>query len=237
MTDVETRVERFAQRLESALGANLASLMLYGSAARDQYVAGRSDINLLMIVRDASTSALHLAAATLAEWTRKGETAPLIFSDEEWRASADVFPLEIEDMRDAHRVLRGRDPLDGLATDRDQLREQLEREVRGKLLHLRTEYAAAAGHPRVLEQLMQNASSTFLVFFRAILRLKGAAPPRDGVALVRETAKATGLNAAPFEWALESRSGRRRGALKPFDPVAAQYMDGVEQLARIVNAL
>jgi len=38
-----------------------------------------------------------------AEWIRKGETAPLIFSEAEWQASADVFPIEIEDMRDAHR--------------------------------------------------------------------------------------------------------------------------------------
>src|SRR5262245_46721324 len=123
---VEQKVELLATRLESALGANLVSLTLYGSSARNQQVDGRSDINLLLIARDASTEGLRGAAPVLAEWIGGGETAPLIFSQDEWRASADVFPLEIEDMRDAHRVIRGTDPVSGLTTDRAQMREQLE---------------------------------------------------------------------------------------------------------------
>src|SRR5205823_1464478 len=107
----EERIQQFAERLQSSLGGNLSALMLYGSLARGEYVEGRSDINLLVIARDASTAALHPAATVLAGWTRNGETAPLIFSEKEWRASADVFPMEMEDMREAHRVLLGGNPL------------------------------------------------------------------------------------------------------------------------------
>src|SRR5712675_2294982 len=95
---VEKRIEQVAVRLESALGSNLVSLTLYGSAARNQHVDGRSDINLLLIARDATTEALRGVAPVLAEWIGGGEAPPLIFSEEEWRASADVFPIEIEDM-------------------------------------------------------------------------------------------------------------------------------------------
>ena len=234
---IEDRVKRFAEQLESSLGANLISLTLYGSAARAHHVDGRSDINLLVIVRDASTTALHKAAGLLASWSRSGEAAPLIFSEAEWKDSADVFPMEIEDVRDAHQVLRGPDPVAGVTTERSQLREQLEREVRGKLLRLRTEYAAAAPDRKALARLLENSLSTFLVLFRATLRLKQIKPPADATELVRATAKATGLDPMPFEWALASRWGQAPTPLKAFDPVAGKYVDAVEQLARVVNGL
>ena len=234
--DVEARIEPFAARLETALGENLVSLMLYGSAARDHHADQRSDINLLLVVRNATTSSLTAAAPALSEWTRGGETPPLIFSEEEWRASADVFPIEVEDMRDAHRIVRGADPLRGMVTDRAHLRQQLEREIRGKVLHLRTEYVAVASDPKLLGRLLQNSVSTFLVLFRATLRLSGVKPPPEATTVVRETARAAGFSAAPFEWALAARSGQGT-TLKAFDPVAAQYVDAVEQLARFVNGL
>jgi hypothetical protein len=173
----------------------------------------------------------------LAEWVRSGEPPPLLFSDDEWRASADVFPLEIEDMRDAHRVIRGRDPLAGVATSRDDLRRQLEREVRGKLLHLRTEYAASAEDGRALGRLLENSLGTVLVLCRATLRVTGRVPPADPAALVRETAAVAGLDPAAFEWALSRRAGGRVPSLAAFDPRGTRYVDQVEQLARFVNQL
>jgi hypothetical protein len=236
-TTVDQKIEQLAARLETALGANLVSLTLYGSAARNQQVDGRSDINLLLITRDATTEALRGAGPVLAEWIGGGETAPLIFSEDEWRSSADVFPIEIEDMRDAHRVIRGRDPLDGMVTDRVQLRDQLEREVRSKLLRLRAEYISGGTDPKALARLLENSLSTFLVMFRATLRLKGVKPPAGQAELIQATGKAVGLKTTPLEWALASRSGKAPSALQPFDPIAAQYVDVVEQLADVVNAL
>jgi hypothetical protein len=235
--NVESRVEQFGQELESALGTNMVSLTLYGSAARDHQTGERSDINLLLIVRDASAKALRGATTALAAWSRSGQTPPLIFSEAEWRASADVFPIEMEDVRDAHRVIRGQDPVAGISTDAANVRQQLEREVRAKLLHLRTEYAVVAGEPKALTRLLENSLGTFLVLFRATLRLKGVTPPADAAALIRETAKAAGLDPVAFDWTLASRSGKAKFALTAFDPLAMKYLDGIEQLARVVNEL
>jgi hypothetical protein len=235
-TDVEARIEEFAKSLDGALGGNMSSLLLYGSRARGQ-ASARSDINLLLVLRDASARALRDGAEALGRWARNGETPPLVFSEEEWRASADVFPLEIEDMREAHRVIRGSNPLTSLRTDRAQLRQQLEREIRGKLLHLRTEYAAVGGDAKALARLLENSVSTFLVFGRAMLKLKQAEAPQEAEALARETGKAAGFDPAPFLWALASRNGRAPRSLGALDPLAAQYVDAVEQLARVVNSL
>ncbi len=80
-------------------------------------------------------------------------------------------------MRDAHRVLAGRDPFDRVATRRGALRTELEHEVRGKVLRLRTEYAAAAADGKSLGRLLVHSAGTFFVLFRAFLRLTGGVPP------------------------------------------------------------
>ncbi|HXY69105.1 MAG TPA: nucleotidyltransferase domain-containing protein [Gemmatimonadales bacterium] len=237
MADRKLGLEEFARRLETALGGNLTSLVLFGSAARGTHVEGRSDLNLLLVVKDASVAALHAATPVVAEWARGGQPPPLIFAEAEWAASTDVFPIELEDMRDAHRVLAGRDPLAGVATKRSYLRLELEHEIRGKVLRLRTEYAAAAADGKALGRLLVHSAGTFFVLFRAVLRLGGGAPPADHGALVRETAAAAGLDAAAFAWVLTALEGKGAADLAPYDPIAGKYVDAMEKLAEYVDRL
>ena len=235
--DKKLGLDEFARRLEGALGDNLVSLVLFGSAARGTHVEGRSDVNVLAIVRDASVAALHAATPVVADWTKGGQPPPLIFADAEWRAATDVFPIEIEDIRDAHRVLAGKDPLDGVTTRRGDLRTELEHEVRGKVLRLRTEYAAAAADGKALGRLLVHSAGTFFVLFRAALRLTGGVPPARHEALVREACAAAGLDASAFDWALAALEGKKPVDLEPYDPVAGRYVDAMEQLAEYVDKL
>lgn len=237
MASAEKRVEEFAGQLETALGNNLASILLFGSAARGQYRKGKSDINLLILLRDAGSGTIGRAGEAIARWVKSGERAPLLFSEAEWKASADVFPLEIEDMREAHKLIRGTDPLGGVVTTREDVRRQLEREVRGKLLQLRTEYAAVATNGKALGALLENSLGTFLVLFRATLRLARDAAPPEPEAVVRAAAVAAGLDATAFEWPLARRAGKRVPELLSFDPTASRYLDQIEKLARFVNQL
>jgi predicted nucleotidyltransferase len=230
-------LEQFASRLEAALGENLVSLVLFGSAARGTHVEGRSDLNLLLIVKDAGVARLHAATPVLAEWAKAGEPAPLVFAEQEWRASTDVFPIEIEDMREAHRVLAGRDPFEGIVTRRADLRRELEHELRGKVLRLRTEYAAAAADGKALGRLLVHSAGTFFILFRAALRLVRGVPPAGHDALVRETAAAAGLDAAAFEWVLGALGGKEPKALEAYDPIAGKYVDAMEVLADYVDGL
>lgn len=235
--DRKLGLEEFSRRMGAALGDNLVSLVLFGSTARGTHVAGRSDINLLLIVKDASVAALHAATPVVAEWARGGQPPPLMFSDAEWRGSTDVFPIEIEDVRGAHRVLAGRDPFDGVATRRGDLRIELEHEVRGKVLRLRTEYAAAAADGKALGRLLAHSASTFFVLFRAFLRLTGGVPPTAHAALAKETAAAAGLDASAFDWVLAELDGKNPPPLAAYDPVAGRYVDTMQKLADFVDKM
>jgi hypothetical protein len=97
------------ETLDREMPAGFAAV-LYGSAARGDWDATRSDINLLIVLDDASPEALQRLMPAMRTWHDAGYTAPLLVSRVEWARSADVFPVEITDMRLAYRVLRGADP-------------------------------------------------------------------------------------------------------------------------------
>lgn len=227
--------EEFARQAEQALGQNLVSLLAYGGLVRGAGGPDAGSAHVLVIVRDAGAEALRPLAPVVARWVRDQHPAPLIFSESEWRASADVFPIEVEDMREAHRLLRGKDPFAGVTTQRSDLRAQLEREVRGKLLQLRAEYAAAAADGRRLGVLLEQSAGTFFVLLRAVIRLAGRVPPAEPEALVGAATEVAGLDRGGFDWVLERRAGRKPPALQPYDPLAVRYVDAVERLARWVD--
>ncbi|MFQ5704337.1 MAG: hypothetical protein ACE5HT_09970 [Gemmatimonadales bacterium] len=229
------KIDRFATQLAECLGENLISLLLYGPGVRDES-AGSAEPTTLLVVRDASPQALRSIQATIAAWTKRGDPPPLIFSDGEWRSSADVFPIEIEEMREAHLLLKGANPLDGVETDSEDLRRELEREVRGKLLQLRTQFAAAASDGKALSNLLTRSIVTFFILFRAVLRLTGHTPPRRPRELVEKAAEVAGLEADAFEWVLAKISGAKPQNLKPYDPIGDRYVMQIEQLAHFVDS-
>lgn len=229
--------QELANKLADALGDNLISIILFGSAVRGGYGAGHVETNLLLIVQDASTVALRPIETAIAAWVKRQEPPPLIFAEDEWRASTDVFPIEIEDMREAHQLLRGLDPFDGLTTTREDLRHELEREVRGKLLQLRTEYAAAAPDGKALTRLLIDSIGTFFVLMRAVVRLMGGTPDRKPGTLVQQASEAAGLDVDAFDWVVGKISGQTVQALKPYDPVGARYVDELQKLAQFVDQL
>lgn len=233
--DPNTRVEEFAAELESRLGDNLVSFCLYGPAVRHDTREGDQALTTLLILRDASPRALRPIEEQIAEWSKRGNPSPLVFAEQGWRSSTDVFPIEIEDMREAHRILRGRDPFEGVTTTRDDLRRELERETRGKLLRLRTEFVAAAAKGKALEDLLLDSAGTFFVLFRAVLRLTGHVPPQTPKTLVHETADVAHLDAGAFDWVVDKLVGHNVPRLKAYDPIGDNYLAQIERLVEFVD--
>ncbi len=137
--NAHAKLDALAAQLERKLGDNLATFALYGPAVRHDTRERDRELTTLLILNDASPVALRPVEDEIAGWVKKGNPPPLIFAEQGWRGATDVFPIEIEDMRDAHELLHGDDPFGGLSTDKCHLRHELDREIRGKLLQLRAE--------------------------------------------------------------------------------------------------
>ncbi len=221
-------------QLKAAFGGDLTSVLLYGSAAGGEHNPKRSDHNVLVIVRAVPLSAAKAISATARAWADAGNPPPLVMTMEEWRESADVFPMEYLDILDRNRVLFGTAPFDGITVRPDDLRRQLEHEAMGKLLRLRQSVLANARDDKRLVELMAASASTIMVIFRAVCRLHGVTPERDNVRLVDQVAKLAQVDPKPFELAV--RAARGENAVPSAEALAtvSGYVDGMD---RLVNHL
>ena len=147
--------------------------MLYGSAARGDWVAGVSDINLLLVLDDTSPASLRGLAQPFTSWRRSGNAPPLVLSREEWAGAADAFPIEVTDILHAYKVVKGADPVAGMRVSPADLRTLLEHELLGKLLQLRRGYVALAEERAALAQLGTASISTIVLLQRALLAAAG----------------------------------------------------------------
>lgn len=226
-------VEPFLTEADRVLGTGY-SAMLYGSAARNDFVPGRSDINLMLVVDELSPTVLRSLSRAFTGWRKSTRESPLILSRSEWARATDAFPIEITDMRLSYQVLRGSDPLQGLSVDQTDLRKALEREFRGKLLRLRQGYATYAPDPGALGSLGLESAATILVLLRGMLTLLGKTVPAEPTDLASAAAEAAGFEPEHLLHVVRHRSDRewRCGAAE-FE----SYMNAVEQAARFLDQL
>jgi hypothetical protein len=230
---VERVVTPFLAQVDAALG-NGYSAVLYGSAARGDFVPGRSDLNLMLILDDLGPSTLGRLADAFRTWRKSGYEPPLVIGRPEWARATDVFPLEITDMRSGYEVLRGQDPVAGLTVAPSDLRQALEREFRGKLLRLRQGYLAAAGDPATLGALAGRSAGTVMVLLRALLTLLGRSVPREPVQLAAAGAAAMGIDGEPLLNVISHRAERGwRCSPREFE----EYMDSVARAAAFLDQL
>lgn len=124
------QMEEFVGRMRPAAGANLQSVILYGSAAGGEFHPEFSNVNLLCVLGEISFASLRAVAPVAEWWTRNHHPVPLILTKEELVRSADVFSIELLDMKLRHRVLFGEDVLSGLSIPMQLHRAQLEYELR-----------------------------------------------------------------------------------------------------------
>lgn len=203
--DPAERLDRYAAELKAGMGDALASVVLYGSVARGEARAGLSDVNLLLLLRDAHRVTLARGAPVAQRWREEIGGVPLLFTPEEWRRSADAFPVEVADMQAHRRVLLGDDPLPGMSVERGNLRLQVERELRGKLIQLRRGIFVAADRPADLGRLLIGTAPAVATYLRALLRLAGDAVPATTPGVARAAAARVGASADGFLKLWEAR--------------------------------
>jgi len=231
MTDLEKSITQLVADLDGAALGDY-SAVLHGSAARGQYRAGWSDINVVLIVDAMGTDTLERLQAPLARWREVAHALPLLLTRAEWRRSADAYPLEIAEMQTGYRVLRGTDPLTGLVVRPTDLRQALERELRGKLLRLRQGYALLHGDGTKLGDFVRRSVSTILFLARGVLVLVGEAPPGDPVDLVQALGRVAGFDGDVLA-RLVTRQGTEGWACAESD--MRGYLAAVESAARFVD--
>ena len=222
-------------QLRAAYGNHLSAVVLYGSAAAGEHIPKQSDYNVLVLLDRVDPGALAAASAVARAWGDAGNPPPMTMTVNEWRRSADVFPMEYADILERHRVLHGTLPVDGITVSRENLRLQLEQQVMGKLLQLRQGALLAGTDAKRQAELIAASLSTMMVLFRAVIRLHGEKPEGDNLTLSQRVASLAGFDATPFARAVRHVRGESKLSASETGEVSAGYIAGIEQLRRYLD--
>ena len=232
---VQEALHHLIEDLRSTHGDNLASVVLYGSAAAGDHIELRSDYNLLIALNRITPEDLRVAQAPMREWQRLGHPLPVYFTVAELNDAADVFPIEFRQMERARIILFGKDPFEFVHLTDANLRHQTEYELRSKLIQLRRLYIPASISVEKLSALMSDSLASFAALFRAVLLLRGEEPPVAKPDVIRVTVQLLRLDSEPFEQIFALRAA---GTL-PFTDTAANdlFAAYMAQIERVIEAV
>lgn len=216
-------------------GEDLEAVYLYGSAARGDWSAKSSDINLLLQVNTHDYSRWPGAAAVARRLNRKGFALPLVLSRDYILSSLDVYPMEFLDIKLFREVLHGEDLFAGIEIRKEHLRLQAEREVKGKWVQLRQAAMETGGNTAAMRNLLVASVPTWVSVFQALLFIEGREVPREKVAVLGRGAELTGVDASLFlelaEIRREKKGLNRAGAWK----LLKRALEQLDRLARWVD--
>ncbi|MBN2702850.1 MAG: nucleotidyltransferase domain-containing protein [Pontiellaceae bacterium] len=228
--------EKLVEELKQASPSGLKSVILYGSAAAGDHTGKRSDYNVLVVTADLDIPTLDAFSKTAAKWAQAGNPPPLLFTEERLAKATDVFPIELLDIRECHQVLYGNDLVAGLEIDTSNLRLQIEHELRGKLIQLRQRYLLTGGKTKAVAELMVQSLSTFLVLFRAALRLFDETVPQKKMDALEKLAEHLNFDVSVFKTVQQLKDG----AVKPKEigigGLFGNYLKTVECVIDAVDA-
>jgi len=232
---MEAKLTELVERLKAAAGSNLTTVVLYGSAVTGEFLAEHSDLNVLCVLDQAGARELELLHPVAEWWMRQGNPAPLVFTLDELQRSADVFAIELFDMKENHRILLGSDFLANFEVSLRLHRLQVERELRTNWLRLRQAILMAPPKPKIRLGIMLSSNSAFCTLFRHALIASGHPKPASKREAVSAIALLASADPAAFHSVLDLREGKRKEKAIDVDAALQGYLEFVEAVTNYVD--
>jgi hypothetical protein len=196
-TAVTAALDALALALQAQAGSAFAGLVLYGGLARGRYRAGRSDVNVVVLLNKADRAVLERIAPALRAARRAAAVDAMIMTPAEVPAAAFEFPTKFLDIKRHHIVLTGADPFATLDVPRVMVQLRIAQSLRNLLLRLRRRYAIAYDDVPALKETLIDIARPLAIELLALLHDGGhAVPESDQTSTVFSTAAAAlGLDA------------------------------------------
>jgi hypothetical protein len=230
-------VKATVDQLGPSLGGNFAGLTVVGSALTEDYRAGVSDINTVVLLETHSMAALMAVASLGKAMGKKRLSPPLLMTAEYIARSRDVFGVEFLDFQLTHATVAGPDPFGSLSIGKAGVRLQCERELKAALVRLRQGYVAAGGRSALVRDVLIAAGKGLASLLRAMLWLRDIERPRTMEATFRRAAEAFGVH-------LDAAAAAGRWRYKPprlddaeIETAFASVYAAADKLATIVDEM
>lgn len=218
-------------------GKDLLALFLYGSGAVGDYIPGKSDINFLIILTGEGMGHLDKAIDTVARWRKRKVATPLFMTQDEMTSSLDSYPIEFLNMKANHVLVYGEDILNRISLKASLLRLQCERELKGKIFHLRSGFLETEGQAKRIRGLIKISLTAFISLFKALLFLKGIDIPPGRRDIIRAVAREYSVDPDIFLTCTDIKEGVDGVAASDMRAVFEAYLKEITKLSQVVDRL
>lgn len=195
---VQARITEWANSLVTALGNDLVSIMLTGGVARGDYSIGESDVNALIVLRDASFEKLDAISSAMQAARYGARVEPTILTEEELPGVCDAFPLLYDEIVRWNIILVGEDPFASAVVHDTYRRLRIEQELREAQIWLRRVVTDALGAREAIGGAVMRKIRQVRRPLCALLNLKGIGCKEDIANVLACAGKTYRVDVAPL---------------------------------------
>jgi len=235
--EIQKLLQTYVKDVKGVFGEQLEGMLLYGSAVRGEFLPGRSNLNILLLVSSYDSAVLKRYSALHRHWSKEQIVVPLFLTEEELHTSAAVFPLEFLEIQEQHRVLGGRDPFIGFHVKIDRLRETVIQGVTSHLLRLRQRYVEGGGSDDATTILLPLSITSIVPLLRGVQRLLGRPVLSHSDAVIKDVAEQLKLDLQGLLDALLLKRGQISPGTREVPRLFDRYLQAATMLTRAVAQL
>ena len=228
--ETQQLLRSFVKDVVKTYGSRLESIVLFGSAVRGEFVPGRSNLNVLLLLASYDVAMLKLYTAVHARWSKEQILVPLFLTKDDLQSAAAVFPLEYLDIHDSHRALWGQDPFVGFKVDTRYLAGEVLQSLRGNLLRVRQRFVEGGGTEEATTVLLPISITALLPVLRGLQRLLGRPVLSHGEPLLQDIEDACAVDLSGLRHALLLKRGEISPGQKEVPRLMDRYLDSLGRL-------
>lgn len=227
-SDVRARVEEWIASLKEILGEDLVGILVHGSVARGEYRAGESDVDAIVVLKDARVEKLSAIANAMQLARYSARIEAMILTEEEIPGASDVFPLLYDDIKRCHFLIFGRDPFASVEVHDTHRRLRIEQELREARIRLRRAVTDAGGAREALGGAVVRKLKQVRGPLHALLALAGSPCAPDLATVIGAACARYGIDPAPLRAGRESPERAHEAFVALLDGAVAE-VNGMEE--------
>ncbi|MDC8447156.1 MAG: hypothetical protein LV473_02250 [Nitrospira sp.] len=208
----------------------LEAILLYGSAVRGEFLPGRSNLNLLLVMSSYDLSVLKKYDSIHKRWSKEQVVVPLFLTAADLQSASFVFPLEYQDILECHRLLWGQDPFVGLKIDARYLAGEVLQAIRGNLLRLRQRLVEGRSTEEAMTILLSLSITALLPALRGLQRLLGRPILAHGEPLLQDLEVHLEVDLTGLRDALLLKRGHISPGQKEIPRLMDRYLESLMKL-------
>jgi hypothetical protein len=231
--ETQKLLKSYVKDVAKVYGNELEGILLYGSAVRGEFLTGRSNLNLILMMSSYDVTILKKYDSIHKRWSKEQVVVPLFLTAGDLQSASQVFPLEYQDILECHRLLWGQDPFVGLKIDVRYLAAEVLQALRGNLFRLRQRLVEGRSTEEAMIILLSLSITALLPVLRGLQRLLLRPVLAHGEALLNDLESHLEINLTGLRDALLFK----RGHISPGQKEIPRLMDRyLESLTKLVTA-